>query len=182
MPDISKWTPAILAWIGVLLTFINVHRSGRRLRIMERQEQRQRPVLRLYLQDCHLIKNGEDRAYTFLLSVSNPADSDNALARLDLRIQYRNESNLLSTTDVPCVSTSDQTLTKNYVSALVIPANIGAHQTIAGRVFFRFKRALLEKCNVEKYFIIATDSHGLRTNIETALVRELTDETEINKN
>jgi hypothetical protein len=115
----------------------------------------------------------------FLFSVSNPSDSDNAIAQIDLRIEYRTTSNFLSAVYVPSVSLDDEMFRQDNHSRLGIPVRVDAHQTVTGWVFFRVKKALLEDCTVDTYIIVTTDSHGEKISIETALPQELVHEVEI---
>jgi hypothetical protein len=106
----------------------------------------------------------------FLLSVSNPSDSNNGVARLDLRIKYRTGSEFPATVDVPSVSRQNEMFAGDNHAGLEIPVNVDAHKTVVGRVFFPLKHALLKGCTVDAYEVIATDSHGSQTSIEVTLV------------
>jgi hypothetical protein len=176
-----NWVAALAAWVGALFAYLNARRSGRALRLAEQQEDRRRPILVLYWQGGYLHRTQEDRFYMFLLSVSNPSDSNNAVARIDLRIEYRTGANFLATVNVPSVSQGDEMFAGDSRSNLEIPIKVDAHQTVVGRVFFRLKKALLKDCAVDSYVIVATDSHGGWTSVETALVQEIVDEAEIKK-
>ena len=106
-PDFFRWMPlaaALAAWVAAFFASLTARRSGRALRLAEQQEERRRPALVLYLQGGYLRRTDEDRVYMFLLAVSNPSDSNNAVARLDLRIKYRTGSEFPATVDVPSVS------------------------------------------------------------------------------
>ncbi len=180
--DFLKWVPlaaAVAAWVAAIFAYLTARRAGRALRLAEQQEERRRPILALYIQGAYLRRVDEDRIYMFLLSVSNPSDSNNAIARIDLRIEYRTASNFLAAVDVPSVSQDDEMFGGDSHSRLEIPIRVDAHHTVAGWVFFRVKKALLEDCTVDTYVIVATDSHGGRASIETALVQEFVHEAEI---
>lgn len=177
-----KWMPfaaAVAAWVAAIFAYLTARRSGRALRLAEQQEARSRPVLVIYLKNGYLRRAKEDRIYMFLLSVSNPSDSNNAIAQIDLRIKYRTASNFLAVVDVLCVFLDDAMLGQDKHTSLKIPIRVDAHQTVAGWVFFRVNKALLEDCTVDTYAIVATDSHGKRESIEAALVQEIMLETEI---
>lgn len=177
-----KWMPlaaVVAAWAGAIVAIFNARRSIQALRLAEQQEARRRPVLVPYLLRGYLRRVDEDRIYMFLLSVSNPSDSDNAIAQIDLRIEYRTASNFLAAVYVPGVSLDDKMFGQDNHSRLEIPVRVDAHQTVTGWVFFRVKKALLEGCTVDTYVIVATDSHGERASIETALPQELVHEAEI---
>lgn len=180
--DFLKWTSfaaAVAAWIAAVFAYLTARRSGRALRIAEQQEARRRPLLVLYLHSGYLRRTDKERVYAFMLSVSNPSDSNNAIARIDLRIEYRAPSNFLAAVDVPATSQDDVMFGGDNHSHLETPIHIDAHHTVAGWVFFRVKRALLEDCSVDNFVILTTDSHGERVSIETALVQEFVHEAEI---
>ena len=170
----------VAAWVAAVFAYLTARRSGRALRLAEQQEARRRPVLVLYLHRGYLRRTEEERVYAFMLSVSNPSDSNNAIAQIDLRIEYRAPSNFLAAVNVPAVPQDDEMLGgDNNHSRLEIPIRVDAHHTVAGWVFFRVKTALLVDCSIDTYIILTTDSHGERVSIETALVREFVHETEI---
>jgi hypothetical protein len=182
--DLIKWTPlvaAAAAWAGAFVAYLNARRSSQALRLAEQQEARRRPVLVPSLLRGYLHRVDEDRIYMFLLSVSNPSDSDNAIAQIDLRIEYRTSSNFLAAVYVPGVSLEHEMFGQDKQSCLDIPVRVDAHQTVTGWVSFRVKRALLEDRIVDTYVIVSTDSHGERASIETILPQELVYETEIKK-
>lgn len=179
--NLLNWLPALAAWAGVFFVYLNARRSARLLRLAEQQEERRRPILVLYFQGGYLRRTDQDRVYMFMLAVSNPSDSNNSVARIHLRIEYRTPANFLATVDVPNVFQANEEFGGASHAALEIPINVDAHKTIVGRVFFRLNKSLLKDCAVDGYEIIVTDTHDAQTSVETALVQELVDETEIKK-
>ena len=169
----------VAAWVAAIFAYLTARRSGRALRLAEQQEARRRPVLFLYLSKGYLSRSDEHRLYMFLISVSNPSDSNNAVAQIYLRIEYRTASNFLAAVDVPAVLQDDEMFQGDNHGPLEIPIRVDAHHTVAGWVFFRVKKELLEECHVETYVIVATDSHGERVSIKTVLVQEFVREAEI---
>ena len=136
----------------------------------------------LYMQGGYLSKTNEDRVYIFLLSVSNPTDSNNSVAKLDLRIKYTTDSGFQATVDVPSVSGYNEIYERDTYSELEVPVIVDAHKTVVGRAFFPLKHALVKSCLVDAYEVIATDSHGSQTSIEVTLVQEIVNEAELKKN
>ena len=181
-PDFLKWMPfaaAAAAWVAAVFAYLTARRSGQALRLAEQQEARRRPVLVLYLMRGYLRRIDDDRIYAFMLSVSNPSDSNNSIAQIDLRIEYRTPSNFLAAVDISADSHSTEMFGEDNCSRLETPIRVDAHDTVAGWVFFRAKTALLEDCSIDTYVIVVTDSHGERVPIKTALVQELVYEAEI---
>lgn len=183
-PDFLKWTSfaaALAAWVAAIFAYLTARRSGRALRLAEQQEARRQPLLVLYLHEGHFRRVEEGRMFMFLVSVSNPSDSDNAISRIDLRIEYRTASHYLAAVDVQSCSTHCKTSGLEDKAALGISNRIDAHQTVAGRIFFQLNDALLENCSVDRYVIVVTDTQGRRESVETALVPEFLDEAETHK-
>jgi hypothetical protein len=187
--DFLKWMPfaaAIAAWVAAIFAYLTDRRSSRVLRLAELQEERRRAGLVLYLMRGYVRRTDENRIYAFLLSVSNPSDSNNAIAQIDLRIGYRTSSNYLAAVDIPTSSQNDDMFGKTMEgynnSCLEIPISVNAHHTAVGWVFFQTKRALFKDCSIDTYTIIATDSHREQSSIETSLVHELVHESETKTN
>lgn len=179
--NLLNWVPALAAWIGAFFAYLNARRSNRVLRLSEQQEERRKPNLVLYLQGGYLCKTDEERVYMFILSVSNPSDSDNAVARNDLRIEYRTAFNFPATVNIPSVSQGIDIFREDSHSTLETGVKIEAHHTVVGRVFFRLNKAMLKDCAVDSHIIVVTDTHGEQTSVATSLVQEIFDETKTKK-
>jgi hypothetical protein len=170
---------AMASWAGAFVAFRNARTSRRMLQLAEQQESRRQPATVLYLADGFVHWESDARVYAFLLSISNPSDSNNAIARLDLRINYRTPTNYLAAVDVPAVLDREVGFGGPLQNRLELPIRIDAHQTVAGWSYFRFSRGLLEFCEVDLYTVVATDSQGSRQTVETVIVQELIDEVQV---
>ena len=118
------------------------------------------------------------RVYSFLISVSNPSDSNNAIARLDLRINYRTAANFLAAVDIPLSSTDGESSQFGAEKVFTVPLRIDAHQTVTGWAHFEVKEVILKNCVVDRYAVMATDSQGERSEIDCGIIKELANEAE----
>ena len=172
-------TPAT-ALLALLLSICSIFISRKALRIQEQQEDRRKPLLVLYLQDGYVRYILGGRVYAFLLSVSNPMDSDNAIASLDLRLTYKKQDSFQMHIKVRSDSTLDKYFPDRGGNTLLIPSRVDAHQTISGWVFFKVEKAILKETIIEAHKISIVDTHGIEAKIEPSLIREFRDETNEN--
>jgi hypothetical protein len=179
-PSFLEIITRVAAWLALLLSLFGIIISRRALRIQEQQEDLRKPFLVPYLQDGYVRYISDGRVYAFLLSVSNPTDSDNAVASIDLRLTYKKQNSYQMNIKVR----SDSTLNKFYPDrrghSLLIPSRTDTHQTVSGWVFFMVEETILKGTDIEAYSISIIDTHGIETKIEPILIREFHDETNEN--
>jgi hypothetical protein len=166
------------AWLALVLSVLSFIISRKALLLSEQQEERRKPQLVPYLQDGYVRRDAEGRVYAFLLSVSNPTDSDNAVAAVDFQLIYTTKSNVRMTIKVPLHRETAKAFHDGTVLPLAIPLRLDAHQTVSGWAFFRVEDVLLGGAIVEEYTIVLTDSHGMKAQLEPILIREYGDATE----
>jgi hypothetical protein len=167
---------AIASCVSIIIAFMSYRTARAALRLNERLAARKTPRLVLSLLDGHARQGQEHRTYSFLLSVSNTSDTDNSIARFDLRLEYRNARNFCAKADVAASSLTAPTIGPD-AKQLVHPADVRAHQTIVGWVHFRIPNAMILDCHIDTYAIVTTDTHSDRTVIEATAVRDVVDET-----
>jgi hypothetical protein len=185
--DASTWpaiASAIAAWLAALLAYRSARTSKRALTIAKRQEQRRQPVLIPYLVEGYVRLVDDEqrfRLYAFLLSVSNPSDTDNAIAQLDLHVTYTTAEGLRMTVEVPANAMLGTAFVSSDSRSLGVPIRVDAHQTTAGWVYFRINESLLERVSIDGYMLVVTDSHGYHASVEPILIREFSHEIETKK-
>lgn len=176
---------AIIATVAALAALASagfayvVSRQGKRaLLLAERQEARRRPSLVLYLSEGYVRHFGGEaayRLYAFLLSISNPSDIANSVARIDLYVTYTTKQSLRMTIKVECKPFQSVEF-GDAQNSLSTPFALSSHETSAGWAYFRVEEELLNDSVIDGYSVVATDSHGIPTGIESVIVRELEDE------
>ena len=179
--DQSSWAnvaTAAAAWIALVLSLLGLLVSWRAIRLAENQERRRRPVLVPYLLDGFVQSRRDPRArvFGFLLSVSNPADSDNAVAGVDLHLTYTTTTCQQMTIKVRANTTLGNSFGKRIGSTMTTPVRLDAHQTISGWVFFLVDEAILEGAVVDAYSVQLTDTQGDHAVVQPIIVREYDDE------
>lgn len=186
MNDTATWI-AIISAVIALASAWYAARSAKlgqqSLELALQQEKRQRPNLKLYLVDGHVVRfrSQHFRVYAFHTRISNDSDADNSLADLVLMVEHSRSENLRSS----LIVSHDQNLA-TYLNALKnvplqVPSKIGAHETLAGYALFRVQDDLLSSSSVEAYLLKAIDSHGIESAIEPILVNEYPNEDSMEK-
>src|SRR5580698_9364334 len=93
----KTWTPALALLISCLSAFFS-WRSGknaaRALAITESQEKRRQPQLGIYLVNGYRRLAPKRQLFCFLVSISNPIDINNSVARAELQVTYLLENDV----------------------------------------------------------------------------------------
>jgi hypothetical protein len=171
----KDWTDIVVAITAVTALFVALRSLGvssRALRLSEKQEQRKQPRLVPMLLDSHFENMTEGgRVYSFSLSIGNPTDSDNAIARIEMHLHYLIDGDASMTVKLPpsSVGICDSA---NDLSRLTTPSRIAAHDTISGWCDFVVKPGILSGRTIDGYQIVLTDSHQANTSVDAFVVSE----------
>lgn len=174
---------AVAAWVAALFAYLSARTSKRSLQLAEMQDKRRKPELIPYLSIAYYKPAPSDKysVYAFSISICNPSDIDNAIAFLELQVSYTLPEGTIMTLKVP----HDPKLSINFNDIehvhFTIPNPIGAHQTIAGWVFFNIDNTLITDFDIDSYKLVITDSHDVSCHLEPIIVREFVDEKEMAK-
>ncbi len=117
--------------------------------------------------------DGEEQVFGFRVSVSNPTDINNAIARAELQINYI----LSSSTKITFRLQHDEKAPGQEMieSVLSVPTKIDAHQTVAGWLTFVLDPARVGKGTVDSHDILLEDSHGITTTYPNISVQSWID-------
>jgi hypothetical protein len=164
-----------IALIALTVSFCSFLVSLKAFRLSQKQEARKKPILvpsilNSYVQYLEIEKA---RVYAFLLSISNPSDSNNALAKAELHITYETSAQALVTAQIP----SSLTIGEAYAelqdfSLLSMPTRLDAHQTLTGWIVFRVVEEILSDAIVDGYKVALFDSHQTQTDVEPIMIQE----------
>lgn len=174
---------AVAAWVAALFAYSTARTSKRSFQLTELQEKRRKPKLIPYLSSAYYKPAPLNRysVYAFSISVSNPSDIDNAIAFLELQVTYTIPEGTKMTLKVPHDPKLSTIFSDIEHVHFAIPESIGAHQTIAGWVFFKIDNTLITDFDIDSYKLVITDSHDISTHLEPIVVREFVDEKEMAK-
>jgi hypothetical protein len=174
--DFSNLLIAVVALAISLFSFVVA--SGA-LRLARKQDERRKLVLVPSLINGYFqfFREEHVHAYAFLLSISNPSDSDNALANVELEVEYTRSGQTKVTARLPSSLSRGGAFAKlPDFSLLPLPARIDAHQTLMGWALFLVPQAILQDATIEGYKIALFDSNGGQTFVVPIMVREHGDE------
>lgn len=167
------WTDcavAVTAIIAILLSAFSLYYARASLALAQEQDRRREPKLvpELLRGDYTTDPGTGSRTYHIQLSVRNPSDSDNALARVEFRLTY--------------LVNSDAEMTVRFQPSegdsgehLAIPLRIAAHETVAGWCHFHVAAKTISGNTIEKYEVELSDTHGQMISVALFLLSERRD-------
>jgi hypothetical protein len=171
----------LVSFFSLLISWRSGKRAARALSISESQERRRQPRLGVYLVRGYRRRGPNRQLFGFLVSVTNPTDSNNSIARAELQIVYLLEDNVSVAGRVPHLeglgkdSLADATGVANVLS---LPARIDAHQTLSGWFLFALGDSVIGRGTVDSHRLILEDAHGISTDTGPIMVREWSHEGE----
>jgi hypothetical protein len=171
----KDWADIVVVAMAVAAFIVSIGSfrvSARALRLSEQQERRRQPRLfpkLLESQFENLTEGG--RVYSFLLSVGNSTDSDNAIAQIEMHLCYMIDGDVSMTVKLP-PSLVNSCYPVGERPRLVAPSRIAAHDTVSGWCDFAVKPGILGGRRIEGYRVVLTDSHQIETSVDVLIVSE----------
>ncbi len=182
LSDPKLWI-SVGAFLAAAWSAFNSWRSRRialrALALNEQQELRRQPRLIVYLANGYRRYLPSKQVFGFMVSVSNPSDTNNSIAMGELRVTYTVSDDAKVTCRVPHnpkLAEIDESVGNSKPNVFVLPARVDAHQTVAGWLFFALDEKLIGGKTIDAHQILLEDSHGLSTETEPISVRELQNE------
>jgi hypothetical protein len=175
MDDSARWWPEylsgasnVVAWLALLVAISGNRISRRALALAAEKASREMPRLVVYLADGLSLTRGNHREVRLIVSVSNPSDSDNSIARADLVITHVVAGSTLTRTIIEAsTATSDH-------PDLRLPTRIPAHDTVAGQLTFRVPTELVRVGEIRQYALELADAQGSIAEAGIGMLREVT--------
>jgi hypothetical protein len=138
-------------------------------RLALRQDSRRNPALTITdITGYVSYEGGRDIAISAV--VANQSDSDNAIARVELRVAL-SRTNADWPVRLP-LNPSIECFRTLHANVLTVPTRLQAHDTVSGWLFFHLEERVLGDARVESYIVEITDSHGVVTTFEPILLRD----------
>ncbi len=170
----------LVSIISVLLSWRSGKTAARALAISESQENRRQPRLGVYLANGYRRIEPEGELFAVLVSVTNPTDTNNSVARAELQITYLLENDV----EAVCRLQHNRALAENAsdnalqaATVLSLPVCVDAHQTVSGWLLFSLENGVIGTGSTDDQKLILEDTHGVETRTGQIIVREWTDET-----
>jgi hypothetical protein len=181
MPSPLDWFDftRTVAVAGFCISIFNLYFTWQSRRLAREQERRRLPrlvpsLVNGYFQDD---KDAGARAYAFHVTVTNPTDSNNAIAEADLAITYLTAERTQMTVKLRANGSPALNFVKGQDTTLAVPASISAHNAVSGWLRFQVPAALLAGVTIESYRLIFTDPHREEASVAPILIQEYRDET-----
>jgi hypothetical protein len=168
-----------LAAAGFCISLVSLYFTWQNRRLTLAQEKRRLPrliptLVHGYYQDG---KDNSGRVYAFRITVTNPTDSNNAIATAELSITYQTADRVQMTMKLRANERAAKSFVNDQDDALAVPAAVSAHNAISGWLRFHVPAAMLANRDIESYRLTLTDPHGETADIIPILVQEYRDET-----
>lgn len=169
---------ATTALIAVFITYRGTRIAKRNLQLSEEQAQARKPRLVPYLIDgfVRAAVEGGGRIYAFSVLLSNRADTDNALAAIELTVTYSRRDGTHGSLLLRHNGELLEDFGLDSASPFNLPGRLSAHDTIAGWAMFKLDDSLSGEVDVEGYEIRFLDSHDIECSLEPVILREIVDE------
>jgi hypothetical protein len=182
LTDPALWISSISLVVSISSAIFSGLKSSRALAINEKQEKRRQPQLSTYFANGYrrLVPRGQ--VFAFQLSVSNPSDINNSVARAELQIEYEIEKGVTTFCRVQHNPDLGKGNTPGSPTVFSIPLRIEAHGTVSGLFLFALDKDVIRAGTVNAHTLLLEDAHGVFTETNSIMVREWVDETQENQN
>jgi hypothetical protein len=171
----------VVAFLSAAFSYWNARTASRRLRLDESIAMSRKPRLTPYFGEgyCKKLRNLSKWAYVFRILINNPTDISNSISRIELQIGYTTPSHDYMSVKLPHVNRNSDDVLTDKSDALILPATIPAHGTIAGSVVFYLDEQLVSRWRIDDFRILITDAHEEIAVLEPVIIRDLIDEEEV---
>jgi hypothetical protein len=170
----------IVSLCSLAVSGISGVRASRALEISERQEKRRQPSLGVYLARAYRRLMPGKQLFGFLVSVTNPTDINNSIARAELQITYLINNDVKAICRIPHnheLAGKDGAGEPQEAGVFAVPSRIDAHQTLIGWFLFALDNNVIGEGTVDSHRLLLEDTHDITTDSGPLMVREWTNET-----
>ncbi|WP_092751139.1 hypothetical protein [Rhizobium aethiopicum] len=177
--DFTKAIAVLSLFISIAslsLGLVNAYIAWQNRNLALRQDARKRPALTCYLSHGFHKTDESGRAFSLLVQVRNPSDSNNAVADAELVIRYLTSERVLMTLKLPATRDGAGGFVRGQVDVLSLPAKVPAHEIVSGWLHFLAPEDLLLGRVIDGYDLEITDTHEAKTIIKANLMQEYRDE------
>lgn len=174
--DITDIISMFVAFAAFIVSCASYWIARKSFLLSEEQERKREPRFSLYLADNFSKDVNGDRLFVFSFTISNSADSDNAIVGCELKIIFKREDKTIGN----LLLQHDKNLVKNLgegpFSPINVPCHIRAHGAVVGIVLFKLNKDLISQLSSEKYEIIFRDAHNIESTKDVFIVKDISNE------
>ncbi|RSC11989.1 hypothetical protein EFR00_07125 [Rhizobium sophoriradicis] len=166
----------LLSIASLALGLFNAYITWQNRRLALKQDARKVPALTCYLSHGFQKTDGSGRAFSLLVQVRNPSDTNNAIANAELAVRYLTKERVLMTLKLPANRDAAGSFVRGQDDMLSLPVKVPAHEVVSGWLHFRAPVDLLSGMAIDGYELEITDTHEAKTTIAPNLMQEYRDE------
>jgi hypothetical protein len=177
--DPKLWIALASLMVSIFSAIYSGRKASRALSISESQERRRQPQLGIYLARAYRRFTPKRQLFGFLVTVTNPTDINNAVARAELQITYlvRDDASVVCRIGHdPAIKEKRNDEGEASAAVFALPLRIDAHQTASGWFLFALDNDVIGKGTIDAHSLILEDTHGVTATSTAATVRQWTDE------
>lgn len=171
--QMTGWLSDIKSIIAVVAVAISIcslaislrssNTSRKALRIGQAQESRRLRGLSGNLINALFDLDDDYIYYEISISVSNPSDNPNAIASLELWVDYHKDVNHLTLRILARLRAGS--------FDLEVPARLESGNTVAGDIYFEVPRKLVQPNLIDGYHVAIIDTHQSVSSVDFSLAR-----------
>lgn len=166
----------LLSIASLTLGLFNAYIAWQNRKLALKQDARKVPALTCYLSHGFQKTNETGRAFSVLVQVRNPSDSNNAVSNAELVVRYLTRERVLMTLKLSANRDGAGNFLRGQDDTLLLPAKVPAHEVISGWLHFLAPVDLLTGMAIDGYELEITDTHEAKTTITPNLMQEYRDE------
>jgi hypothetical protein len=140
--------------------------------------------LGIYLANGYRQLTANGQLFGFLVSVANPTDINNSIARAELQITYLLDKDVKTICRLQHNRAFGENAAHNALQAatiLSLPMRIDAHQTVSGWFLFALDNEVIGKGSVDSHRLILEDTHNVSTSSDPIPVRQWLNEGKVER-
>ncbi|MDX0647480.1 hypothetical protein GOD00_23240 [Sinorhizobium medicae] len=166
----------LLSIASLTLGLFNAYVAWQNRKLALKQDARKLPALTCYLSHGFQKTNESGRAFSLLVQIRNPSDSNNAVANAELVVRYLTKERVLMTLKLPANREGTGSFVRGQGDVLSLPVKVPAHEVVSGWLHFVAPVELVSGMTIDGYELEITDTHEAKTTIAPNLMQEYRDE------
>jgi hypothetical protein len=179
--DPRLWIALASLVVSICSAIYSGLKASRALAISESQERRRQPQFGIHLANAYRQCTLKRQLFGFLVSVANPTDINNSVARAELQITCL----VRDRTSVVCrIQHNPQLNNRKSRNAdpshaiFALPLRVDAHQTASGWFLFALDNDAIGAATIDAHSLLLEDTHGVTSVLTAPTLRESMDESE----
>lgn len=168
--DVIATCALVVGLISAILSIASFFLSKKSLSISLQQHNERYNGIKLYLIDGYKWTQNDNVFISFALRLTNDATIANAVACIDLQLEYFNENKIKGTMKISPHSTVSPINLKEYTEILSCPLRLSEKSAKSGWITFKLPHLFNNKLAVDLYKILATTTDNKTTSVDTHII------------